>query len=637
MSIFQLGDRRRKKTTITQLQTGEDEIIVEPQAIEANLFDFFSSLYSEETAENDGNANNGDDFACERVIPPDDPLNEACMEEIQTAEILSAIRASAPKRSPGADGIPREFYLRMFDVIHRELNMLMNEALNGNLPHAFVEGVIVMERIMQAHRVLSNGQKCSNAERNIFQATLALKDRIANLRHHRRAGKLISFDLENAFDRVRHSFLFETMRSLGFNEELISLLSNIASRSTSRLLINGHLSRSFEITRSVRQGDPLSMHLFVLYLHPLLAAGAKLNLRKTVAVNVGVFEGNEICTQWLQTANVVKILGVTFANSIRLMTTLNWDALAGKFSQQMWLQSLRTLTLHQRVIMLNTFGTSRLWYLSSVLPPLGVHTAKITATMGTFLWRGMAARVPIMQLIRKKEHGGLNLHVLACKSRSLATNRHLKEIDSIPYYKSLLFHAIPRPAMSIDNPDLKSILSNLSQIPHHIQQNPSADLIHRHFVQQSELPKVERNSPALDWPRAWRNIGMKELSSSQRSKLYLLVNGKIEHRKLLHVMQRVADENCQHCDIQVPETLQHKFCSCTRVGPAWTVLQQRLAGYTNGWRRLSFEDLMRPVLPGIGRAARVEILRLFVKYIVFVNECNDRIDVDALMFQLDLN
>ncbi|XP_062558021.1 uncharacterized protein LOC134222893 [Armigeres subalbatus] len=305
MSIFQLGDRRRKKNTITQLQTGEDEIIVEPQAIEANLFDFFSRLYSEETAENDGNANNGDDFACERVIPRDDPLNEACMEEIQTAEILSAISASAPKRSPGADGIPREFYLRMFDVIHRELNMLMNEALNGNLPHAFVEGVIVlvkkkggdntarayrpisllnsdykllsrilknrMKCIMDAHRVLSNGQKCLNTKRNIFQATLAVKDRIANLRHHRsRLGKLISFDLENAFDRVRHSFLFETMRSLGFNEELISLLSNIASRSTSRLLINGHLSRSFEITRSVRQGDPLSMHLFVLYLHPLV-------------------------------------------------------------------------------------------------------------------------------------------------------------------------------------------------------------------------------------------------------------------------------------------------------------------------------------------------------------------------------
>lgn len=62
------------------------------------------------------------------------------------------------------------------------------------------------------------------------------------------------------------------------------------------------------------------------------------------------------------------------------MTTLDWNALAGKFAQQMWLDSLRTLTLHRKVIRLNTFVTSKLKYVSSVLRPLGVHTAKITST-----------------------------------------------------------------------------------------------------------------------------------------------------------------------------------------------------------------------------------------------------------------
>lgn len=123
---------------------------------------------------------------------------------------------------------------------------------------------------MRAYHILSGGQKCSNSERNIFQATLALKDRIASLRHHRRAGKLVSSDLDHAFDRVRHSFLFGTMRSLGFNQRLFTLLSQIAGRSTSRLLVNGHLSRPIDIQRSVRQGDPLAMHLFVLYLDPLV-------------------------------------------------------------------------------------------------------------------------------------------------------------------------------------------------------------------------------------------------------------------------------------------------------------------------------------------------------------------------------
>nr|XP_029735299.1 uncharacterized protein LOC115270193 [Aedes albopictus] len=72
LSIFQLGERRRKKTVITQLRTEENEIVVEPPAIEANLLNFFSSLYTEEAANN-----NNDGFECDRVIPPDDPTKPA--------------------------------------------------------------------------------------------------------------------------------------------------------------------------------------------------------------------------------------------------------------------------------------------------------------------------------------------------------------------------------------------------------------------------------------------------------------------------------------------------------------------------------------------------------------------------------
>lgn len=103
---------------------------------------------------------------------------------------------------------------------------------------------------MRHYSVLSNEQrKCSNAVRNIFQATLALQDRIVSLRHRRHSGKFINWDLDNAFDRVR-------------------------------LLIDGYFKPSFEIDRSVS-----------VFWRFGLIAGLKLNLRKTVAVNVG--------TQWI--------------------------------------------------------------------------------------------------------------------------------------------------------------------------------------------------------------------------------------------------------------------------------------------------------------------------------------------------
>lgn len=139
------------------------------------------------------------------------------------------------------------------------------------------------------------------------------------------------------------------------------------SVSTSRLLLNGNLSPSFPIQRSVRQGDPLSMHLFVLYLHPLLEnlisicnnpmelvvayaddisviivddnkleavrlafrnferySGAVLNVDKTVAVNIGPQNDERRCT-WVNLQDSVKILGVTFFNALKQTTDFNWS------------------------------------------------------------------------------------------------------------------------------------------------------------------------------------------------------------------------------------------------------------------------------------------------------------------------
>lgn len=365
-------------------------------------------------------------------------------------------------------------------------------------------------------------------------------------------------------------------------------------------------------------------------------SGAKLNMRKTISIDVGLCEGGEINIPWVQTANSVKILGIIFTNSIRLMTTTNWNALVGKFSQQMWLHSARSLTLHQKVIMLNTFGTSRIWYLSSILPPLAVHTAKITSSMGIFLWSGLIARIPIMQLARSREEGGLKLQLPALKSKALAVNRHLTDIGSLPFYETFFRQANPRRPIPIDLPDVKQIVASISQIPLLVRENPTAGQVHRFFIQQTEQPKVEQSHPGVDWLRIWRNIADQQIPSAQRSLLYLAVNEKIEHRKLWFVMQRVESENCLHCHCQTAETIEHKFRSCPRVVPAWTLLQQKIGSILNGWSRLSFQELIRPVLRGINRRSRVKILKLLAEYICHVNECNNRIDVGELNFKLNI-
>ena len=355
-----------------------------------------------------------------------------------------------------------------------------------------------------------------------------------------------------------------------------------------------------------------------------------------MSIDVGLMGDIGLHTPWLQTGNTVKILGVTYANSIRVMIRKNWDDLVGKFARLVWLHAARSLTIQQKIVLLNTFVSAKMWYLSSILPPYREHTNKITATMGSFIWRGVAARVPIQQLARDQEQGGLKLQLPALKSKALLINRHLREIDSIPFYKSFITQANPNPtAIPSQYVCLKFICEQLPHVPTAFQQNPSAGLLHRLIVgQQTETPKVMRNNQAVNWTSVWQNIAMRQLTSKQRSVLYLLVNEKIEHRKLMHTIRRADGEHCLHCGAAV-ETLQHKFSECQRVGAAWLLLKNKITTILRRQRTVIFEDLLRPSLEGAGRLQKINVLKLCSTYIEFVNGRDNQLDLQELEFNLN--
>lgn len=168
------------------------------------------------------------------------------------------------------------------------------------------------------------------------------------------------------------------------------------------------------------------MHLFVLYLHPLLeklkeicndslemvtayaddisiiiidegkiqlihqafveleqCAGAKLNKSKTTAIFLGNTSMDVLPTpSWLIVNESVKILGIIFFNSLRRTVENNWRKLIRKTSQLMWLFKPRLLSIHQKVTLVNTFITSKLCYMASILSiPNGI-AARITSQIG---------------------------------------------------------------------------------------------------------------------------------------------------------------------------------------------------------------------------------------------------------------
>lgn len=705
ISAFQLGERKRKKTTIERLTTSENGVLDDSDNIQQHVVGYFRDLFSQHDIDEENQYN------CNRVIPEDSQPNRECMDEITTGEIFSVLKTSSKRKSPGADGIPVEFYIKTFDTIHRHLNLVMNEALLGNFPSEFVEGVIVLvkkkgndtsikgyrpisllnhdykllsrllkarlDRIMQDHSVLSPVQKCSNGKKNIFQATLSIKDRIARFKAERKYGKVISFDLDHAFDRVDRRFLFRTMENLGFNVRLINLLTKIGQLSTSKIMINGHLSSSFPIERSVRQGDPIAMHLFVIYLHPLIShlqsicdgpddmvvayadditiittcvskvervksafnlfelqAGAKLNLCKTFSIDIGqISPRNRLQVNWLNTVEKVRILGIVYVNSVRLMTKLNWDSLVSHFALQLRNHRARILTLDQKIKLLNTYVSSKIWYVASIVTLSNTHIAKITSLMGCFIWSGYTTRVPIQQLALPIEEGGLKLQLPVFKCKSLLINRHLQEADSMSFFSAFLNRENP-PNLQIlpsNCPCMKLICQEYAYLPSSTLDNLSAGSLHQFFLSKADRPKVVQNEPNLNWRMIWRNI--RKLNSYERSMFYLLVNRKLPHQELLYRMQRVTSPLCPNCN-RASEDLEHKFATCPRVSTAWSVLQYKLQMIVPN-RVFNFSNILQPTLQGIRNSDRIKLLKSCIQYVIFVNSSNNVIDIDALDFHLD--
>ena len=111
--------------------------------------------------------------------------------------------------------------------------------------------------------IISNDQTCIPG-RNIASNLHTLNDIVKYANSKNIEAAIVFLDQEKAFDRVDHQFLMKTLKHLNFGDYFISWIEKMLKDMTSCVKINGFLTDEIEVTRGVRQEDPLSALLYVI-------------------------------------------------------------------------------------------------------------------------------------------------------------------------------------------------------------------------------------------------------------------------------------------------------------------------------------------------------------------------------------
>ena len=232
-------------------------------------------------------------------------------KKLDEKELFEALKQLKDNKSPGPDGLTKEFYVEFWD----DLKILYMKCIDdisqkGELTEMQKRGAIKtnfkkgdrtriknyrpisllnidLKIITKAlanrlkpilHKVIHDNQTCIPGRR--IETNIHLMQNLIDHVNEADGNLAIIFlDQEKAFDRMSHSFILKTLEKFGFGKYFIKWIETLNNDSKSFVKVNGFETFEFDLERGVRQGCPLSGFLYILAAEVLA-----INIRKNKSI-----------------------------------------------------------------------------------------------------------------------------------------------------------------------------------------------------------------------------------------------------------------------------------------------------------------------------------------------------------------
>ena len=204
-------------------------------------------------------------------------------------------------KSPGLDGLPYEFYQATWNIIGHDFVKVLQVQLDRisliesdrhgatrlaskvdgvpavnelrpitllNCDYKILSKSFVRRMVPIMREVICSGQLCSVEDMNILFGISNIISAIDYVNAHSIAAFLVSLDMFKAYDRVMLDYLVKVMAAMRFPEKFIKWILMLHEGATTSFLLS-FLTKPIGIFFSIRQGDPLSMLLYIIYIEGL--------------------------------------------------------------------------------------------------------------------------------------------------------------------------------------------------------------------------------------------------------------------------------------------------------------------------------------------------------------------------------